>query len=307
MTLQQCKYVLSVQKAGSFSEAAKQLFIAQSGLSNSIKLLEEELKIKIFKRSKNGVSLTCEGAEFVRYAEQIVAQSLFILDRYSLKEQKNRLYISTQHYDFIADVFCRFVSEYDTKSYDISLQEKKTHEVIHDVETALSDVGIIAIKNKDFDVMMRYLQTKEIKFVEFLKTPPHLFVKSSHKLASKTSISYDEITFYPFVCYEQGEYNNSSLFTEEMSNNVLSNKRITISDRATLMNVLLKTDCFTVGTGIMPSELNDSKIVGIPIVTDEIYNVGYIVKKNHLNTKMVEKFLSLLTIYSVELMKNITL
>lgn len=307
MTLQQCKYVLKIQKEGSFSEAAKQLFIAQSGLSNSIKLLEEELKIKIFERSKNGVSLTCDGAEFVRYAEQIVAQSLFILDRYGSKEQKNRLYISTQHYDFIADVFCRFVSEYDTKTYDISLQEKKTHEVIHDVEIALSDIGIIAIKNKDFDIMKRYLQTKEIKFVEFLKTNPHLFVKSSHELARKTSVLYDEITSYPFVCYEQGEYNNSSLFTEEMSSNVLSNKRIIISDRATLMNVLLKTDCFTIGTGIMPSELNDKKIVGIPIVTDETYIVGYITKKNHLNTIMTEKFLSLLTNYSVGLMKNIAL
>lgn len=304
MTLQQCKYVLKIYELGTFSDAAKQLFIAQSGLSNSIKLLEEELKIKIFERSKNGVSLTSEGAEFIKYAEQIVAQSQFILSRYGSKEQKNRLYISTQHYDFIADVFCRFVSEYDTKSYDISLQEKMTYEVIRDVETSLSDVGIIAIKNKDFDIMMRYLQTKEIKFTEFLKTPPHLFVKSSHELSSKKRISYDEITSYPFVCYEQGEYNNSSLFTEEMSSNVVSNKRIVISDRATLMNVLLKTDCFTVGTGIMPSELNDKKIVGIPIITDEIYIVGYITKKNHLNSKITEKFLSLLNAYSVELIKT---
>lgn len=304
MTLQQCKYVLKIQEVGTFSEAANQLFVAQSGLSNSIKLLEEELKIKIFERSKNGVSLTCEGAEFVRYAEQIVAQSEFILDRYGSKKPKDRLYISTQHYDFIADVFCRFVAECNTKRYDVSLQEKKTHEVIHDVEMALSDVGIIAIKNKDFDVMTRYLQTKEIKFVEFLKTPPHLFVKSSHDLASKTSISYNEITAYPFACYEQGEYNDSSLFTEEMLPKGLSGQRIIISDRATLMNVLLKTDCYTVGTGIMPSDLNDGKIVSIPIVTDEIYIVGYITKKNRLNTQMTDQFISLLNKYSVELMKN---
>lgn len=307
MTLQQCKYVLKIQEVGSFSEASKQLFVAQSGLSNSIKLLEEELKIKIFERSKNGVSLTSDGAEFVRYAEQIVAQSQFIIDRYGSKEQRNRLYISTQHYDFIADTFCRFVSECDLTHYDVSLQEKKTYEVIRDVEMGLGDVGIIAIKNKDFDVMTRYLQAKEIKFVEFLKTPTHLFVKSSHELASKKSISYDEITPYPFVCYEQGEYNDSSLFTEEMSTNVLSKKRIIISDRATLMNVLLKTDCVTVGTGIMPSELNSGKIVQIPIETDESYIVGYITKKNHINTKMTEKFLALLNTYSAELMKNMKL
>ena len=304
MTLQQCKYVLKIKEVGTFSEAANQLFVAQSGLSSSIKQLEEELKIKIFERSKNGVSLTCEGAEFVRYAEQLVAQAEFIADRYESENQNDRLYISTQHYDFIADVFCRFVDECKHNRYDVSLQEKKTHEVIHDVEIALCDVGIIAIKNKDFDVMMRYLQTKDIKFVELLRTPPHLFVKSTHELATKKSICYDEIQDYPYVSYEQGKYNNSSLFTEEMVTDVSSNKRIVISDRATLMNVLLKTDCYTIGTGIMPSDLNEGKIVSIPIITDEIYIVGYIAKKNSVNTKMANQFIDILNSYSIELMKN---
>ncbi len=304
MTVQQCKYVLKIREVGTFSEAAKQLFVAQSGLSNSIKLLEEELKIKIFERSKNGVALTYEGAEFVRYAEQVVAQSEFVLHRYSAKTKKDRLYISTQHYDFIADVFCKFVDECDCGSYDISLQEKMTHEVIHDVEVASSDVGIIAIKNMDFEIMMRYLQAKDIGFVELLKTPPHVFLKKTHPLSKKTSILYDELKAYSYVTYDQGKYNNFSLFTEEMVNDVASEKRIVISDRATLMNVLLKTDCYTIGTGIMPSDLNDGKILSIPIVTDEIYRVGYIVKRDKLKTKMAEQFIELLNLYSSNLIKE---
>ena len=305
MTLQQCKYVLKIQELGTFSEAAKQLFVSQSGLSTSIKLLEEELKIKIFERSKNGVSLTGEGAEFVRYAKQMVALSGFISDRYCSKNQKERLYISTQHYDFIADIFCRFIGGRNIDhGYEISLQEKKTYEVIHDVERASSDLGIIAIKDKDFDVMRRYLQAQGVKFVEFLRASPHVFVKSNHELASRENVSYDEIISYPFVCYEQGEYNNLSLFAEEMSSSVLSNNHIIISDRATLMNVLLKTNCYTIGTGIMPSDLNDGKIVSIPIVTDESYIIGYIIKENRVNAKIVDQFISDLDAYSVELMKK---
>ena len=304
MTLQQCKYVLKVKEVGTFSEAARQLFIAQSGLSNSVKLLEEELKIKIFERSKNGVVLTCDGAEFVRYAEQLVAQAEFVLTRYGEELEKKRLYVSTQHYDFIADVFCRYVDESKSEDYDISLQEKMTYEVIHDVEMALSDIGIIAIKTKDVDVMLRFLQTKDIKFVEFLKTPPHLFVKSTHPIATKSEISYDELRKYPYVSYEQGEHNNSSLFTEELADNTVSRKRIVISDRATLMNMLLKTDSYTIGTGIMPSDLNDGKIVGIPLATDESYSVGYITKINKVNTKMAEEFISLLNKYSLELLNK---
>ncbi len=306
MTLQQCKYVLKIAEVGSFNEAARQLFIAQSGLSNSIKLLEEEIGIKIFERSKNGATLTAEGAEFVGYAEGLLAQAEFITGRYATESDTERLYISTQHYDFIADVFCLFARESKSERYDMSLQEKRTHEVIHDVEVGKCDVGIIAIKNSDSDVMMRYLQSKDISFFEFLVTPPHLFVKSTHPLASKSRISYGELGEYPYVSYDQGKYNNSSLFTEEISGNIPTSGHIVISDRATLMNVLLNTDCYTVGTGIMPSELNDGKIVSIPIVTDETYTVGYIVKKTKLLPKMAEKFISTLNEYAKELRKRST-
>ncbi len=298
MTLQQCVYVLKIHDTGTFSEAARQLFIAQSGLSNSVKLLEEELKIKIFERTKNGAVLTSEGAEFIRYAEQMVAQSEFILDRYGSQSKKDRLHISTQHYDFIADVFCEFIDKCQSGGYNVSLKEKMTHEVIYDVETAMSDVGVIAVKKRDFEIMMRYLQTRDLSFFELLKTPPHMFVKSSHPLSGKTSVHYGELQGYPYVSYDQGKYNNSSLFTEEMSDNVVSDKHIVISDRATLMNMLLKTDCYTVGTGIMPSDLNDGKIISIPIVTDEEYSVGYVVKRNRVNTKMAEQFISLLNSFS---------
>ena len=301
MTIQQCKYVLKIQEAGTFNEAAKQLFVAQSSLSSSVKLLEEELNIKIFERSKNGVTLTYEGAEFVRYAAQIVAQSEFISDRYISAGSKERLYISTQHYDFIADVFCRFVDGCEHQGYDVSLREKMTYEVIHDIEIAASDIGIIAIKNRDADIMLRYLHAKDIRFVELLKTPPHLFVKRGHALSGKSSISYGELGEYPYVCYDQGKYNNFSIFTEEISDKVPSDKKIVISDRATLMNMLLRTDCYTLGTGIMPSDLNNGKIVSIPIKTDEFYRVGYIVKKDKVNTKMTEQFIALLHEYSRDL------
>ena len=82
MTIQQCKYALEIARSGSFNEAAKQLFVAQSSLSSSVKALEEELGIIIFERSTNGVYLTDEGAEFIRYAAQLSEEYDFVLERY---------------------------------------------------------------------------------------------------------------------------------------------------------------------------------------------------------------------------------
>ena len=184
MTIQQCKYVLAVAKTGSFNEAAKQLFVAQSSLSVSIKSLEQELEIKIFERSGTGVYLTDEGAEFVKYANQICENSDFVTERYKKKLSK-KLYISTQHYDFIADIFGNFLKSVKSENYRFSIREIETYNVIRDVETAHSDIGIIAIKNGDFDIMKRYLGKKNILFTPVIEVKPHVFFKKNHRVGYK--------------------------------------------------------------------------------------------------------------------------
>ncbi len=293
MTIQQCKYVLEIAKTGSFNEAAKQLFVAQSGLSSSVKQLENELGIQIFTRSKNGVCLSADGAEFIRYAEQIVSQSEFVQDRYISPARSIRLYVATQHYDFVADSFSKLICSVKENKYDFSIRELKTYEVIKEVETAYCDVGIIAIKDNDFDVMNRFLKKKGVIFHEFLRTPPHVFVRSGHKICNKSVVSYDDLLEFPYLAYEQGSH-NTSFFTEEVMKEYRGDKKITISDRATLMNVLLTTDSYTIGTGIMPSALNNGKIVGLRLKSDCNYHIGYILKKDGKSSPLTEKFISIL-------------
>lgn len=291
MTIQQCIYVMEIHSTGSFSEAARKLFVAQSSLSNSIKQLEDELGIKIFERSKNGTVLTVEGAEFVRYAAEIVSKNDFVIDRYKTSKPGSRLYVSTQHYDFIADNFCKLVKENQDAEYSLSLQEKETYEVIRDVEIAYSDIGIIAIKDEDIDIMSRYLQNKDITFFPIFKVTPHVFLRRNHPLSNETYLSYEMLSNYPYLSYEQGAHKDS-WFKEEMISGDFADKHIVISDRATLMNVLIETDAYTVGTGIMPSALNESKIISIPLGSNALYSVGYITRNDRKSTPILEKFIS---------------
>ena len=301
MTIQQCKYVLEIAKTGSFTQAEKQLFIAQSSLSISVKSLEQELNIKIFERSGNGVYLTEEGSEFVRYAAQIVENDDFINHRYSYHNVQHKLYITTQHYDFITDVFANYLSEVEGESYKLSIREIETHRVIRDVETAYSDIGIIAIKDGDYEVMKRYLNHKGLTFKALLSVAPHVFMRKSHPLAKKEHLSSTELKEYPYVSYEQGEHNNS-FFTEELMDASYIDKHIEISDRATLMNVLLVTDAYTIGTGIMPSALNKGDIVSVPFESEGAYIIGYLLNENRKLSKATNKFIELLE----NSMKNIT-
>lgn len=293
MTIQQCKYVLKIVKTGSFNEAAKQLFIAQSSLSVSVKSLEKELNIKIFERSGNGVYLTDEGAEFVRYASQIAEHNDFIEKRYSSQDVHQRLYVATQHYDFVADIFGKMLAETTEEHYKFSLREIQTYDVIHEIETAYSDIGIIAIKDNDEGIMKRYLHKKGLTFTPFVKASPHVFLRKDHPLATQTELTHADLKNFPYVSYAQGGH-NISFFTEEIMNEPYCEKHVEISDRATLMNVLLITDSYTIGTGIMPSALNQGNIVSVPLKSEEFYTIGYLLNADRKIAPLTEKFIRLL-------------
>lgn len=290
MTIQQCRYVLEIAKTGSFNEAAKQLFVAQSSLSVSVKALEEELNIRIFERSKNGVHLTGEGAEFVRYAREIVDNDDFIKERYKSQRVEGKLHIATQHYDFVADIFGNFLRDLKVENYRLSIREIETYSVVQEVLTGSSDIGIIALRESDFDIMRRYLDKKGISFSVLLEVPPHVFVRHGHPLAGASALGYRELKSYPYVSYEQGEH-NSAYFAEEMFDASSAQKHIEISDRATLMNLLLITDAYTVGTGIMPSALNKGDIVSVPLSSDDRYIIGYILNGSRRISAMTEAFI----------------
>ena len=290
MTIQQCRYVVQIAKTGSFSEAAKQMFVAQSSLSVSIKSLEQELNTKLFERAGNGVYLTEAGTEFVRYAKQICESSDFVLRRYSSQTERKHLNIATQHYDFVADVFGSFLKTVQETEYQFSLREIETYNVIRQVETAYSDIGIIAIKDGDFDIMKRYLGKKKLSFEPILQASPHVFFRREHPLSHCSCLRLTDLKEYPCVSYEQGEH-NSSYFTEEMLDSLNVQKHVEISDRATLMNLLLITDAYTVGTGIMPSRLNDGDIVSIPLECQDNYTIGYILNDSRKVSKMSTSFI----------------
>ena len=289
MTIQQCKYILKVLECGSFNEAAKQLFVAQSSLSVSVKTLEQELNIKIFERSLGGVYLTEEGTEFVRYARQIVELDDFVSSRYQADLSCKHLYLATQHYDFVADIFSKLVNETTDAQYRFSLREMKTHDVIQETENAYCDIGIIAIKSCDAGVMERYLSKKGLVFTAFLKAMPHIFVRDGHPLAQHKRLTLGQLRSYPSLSYEQGEH-SISFFTEELIGSC-SDRQVEISDRASLMNVLLATDCYTIGTGIMPSLLNEGRIVSIPLSSDEFYSIGYITRGDRTLSPLAQTFI----------------
>lgn len=276
MTLQQLKYIIQIVQYGSITMAAQKLYVTQPSLSKSVSELEQEMGITIFSRSNRGVILSEEGAKFLSYARQVVEQAELLEQTYKYGEPVKRIFaVSSQHYAFAVNAFVALVKEYGKDKYEFSLRELRTNDIIEDVYTQRSELGIIFLSNFNREVLMRILKNKELQFVPEFTAKPHVFVSRKNPIADKKTVSREDLRLYPRLTYDQG-VNNSFYFSEELHSTDDSPKSIIVSDRATLFNLLIGLDGYTISSGILSSDLNGTDIVSIPLESDEIMEVGYI-------------------------------
>ncbi|MBR1738851.1 MAG: LysR family transcriptional regulator [Ruminococcus sp.] len=276
MTLQQLRYVIAVADNGSISEGAKQLFISQPSLSNSIKELERELGITIFNRTGRGITLSAEGSEFLSYARQVAEQAELLEDRYSSRKKGRQLCaVSTQHYAFAVEAFIKMLGEIDDDSYEYTLRETRTAEIIEDVRSLRSEVGVIYINDFNKKVIMKLLKENGLSFHPLFEAMPHVFISASHPLANEKSVTLQMLDPYPFVCFEQGR-NNSFYFSEEICSTHIFPKQIHVSDRATLFNLLGGLNGYTISSGVLGEDINRGSIISVPLETDERMLIGWI-------------------------------
>ncbi len=279
MTLQQLKYAVTVAEKHSMSEAAKSLFISQPSLSAAVSELEKEIHTTIFIRTNKGIHISPEGEEFLGYARQVMEQTSLLEQRYmGAGQTKQKFSVSTQHYSFAVNAFVDILKEYGFDEYDFTLRETRTHEIIEEVRTLKSEIGILYLSNFNEKVITRLIEESQLAFTPLFTAKPHIFVNRENPLAAKTTVGVDELDDFPRLSFEQGEY-NSFYFSEELFSTIKHKKSIKVSDRATLFNLLIGMDGYTICTGIISEELNGSNIVAVPLDTDEEMRVGYITRR----------------------------
>lgn len=294
MTLQQLRYVLEVASKRSINEAAKSLFISQPRLSNAIKELEKEIKTTIFIRTNRGVTVTNEGSEFLGYARQVLQQFNMLEEKYLSEEPaKQHFCVSTQHYTFAANAFVELVKEFGADEYEFTLRESKTYEIIEDVKNLRSEIGILYLSNYNETVLLKMLKERNIIFSELFTAKPHVFISKHHPLSDKEFIHLDDLTDYPCLSFEQGEY-NSFYFSEEILSTRIVKKSIKVSDRAAIVNFMIGLDGYTISTGVFPKFLHGDDIIAVPLNVDEIIRVGIIKHSDVTLTRLGEIYVDAL-------------
>jgi len=297
MTILQLRYFIKVIEKGSISNAAKELFISQPSLTSAIKELEDELNIKLINRHNRGISITKEGSKFLGYARNVVEQMDVLENNYLEKKKEKFIFqISSQHYSFVVNAFVDLIEEYGDDEYEVTLRECRTYEIIDDVKNNRSQLGIIYLNSFNEKVLMNYISENHLEFKELFTSQPHIFISSYHPLAMKNLIELADLTEYPFLSFEQGDF-NSFYFSEEILSTLPKKKAIKVSDRATLFNLLIGLNGYTISTGIISKELNGENIIARKLNIDDDIHIGTITRKNEPLTFISKRYLELLKKY----------
>lgn len=291
MTLQQLKYVIQAAQSGSINLAAQKLFISQPSLSNAIAELEKEMGITIFNRNRRGVYLTEEGSKFLSYARQVTEQADLLEREYKNNAHVRRVFaISAQHYAFVVNAFVALVKEYGGEKYEFSLRETRTSDILEDVRTGRSELGILFLSKFNRDVILGMIKKADLAFSPLFTAKPHIFVSRNNPLARQSLVTPEQLMPYPRLTYEQG-INNSFYFSEELLSYEDSPKSIIVSDRATLFNLLIGLNGYTICSGVLSSDLNGTNIVSVPLDSDEEMQIGYIFSEGRPKSAVAERYL----------------
>ena len=291
MKLQQLRYVVKVAECGSITEASRRLFVSQPSITASIRDLENEMGVHIFERTNKGVIVSEEGETFLGYARQVLDQADLLEGKYKgTSEQVPHFSVSCQHYSFAVNAFVDVIREFDAARYDFTLREEQTHEIIEDVAHMKSELGILYLSEHNREVIERMLVANELVFEGLFCATPHVFVCADHPLADLSSVTLEDLEDYPFLSYEQGSY-NSFYYSEELTSTFERRKNIRVRDRATLFNLAMGLNGYTVCSGVISHELNGPGIISIPLDVDEYMEIGIITRKNTTLTRYGQAYI----------------
>jgi len=301
MTLQQIKYAITIAQTGSFNKAAESLYVAQPSLSESIKDLEAELGITVFNRNSRGVTLTNDGMEFIIYARQLYSQYEVMEERFVQNRNiKKHFGISTQHYSFVVKAFIDTINKYNSSEYEFAIRESKTIEVIEDVYSSRSEVGILYLSDFNQTAMKKILKGKRLEYHHLTKCGIYVYIWNGHPLADKTFITHEDLKDYPCLSFEQGAGSSFYYAEEALSTNDYP-RVIKANDRATMLNLMVGINGYTLCCGHICEELNGGEYSAIPYKDDENPDLSvdliYIVRKDIKLSNTAETFIKELQKY----------
>lgn len=304
MTLSQLIYVVTVAEKKSMNRASAELFVSQPALSSAIRDLEEEIHTQIFSRSNKGIVVTTEGEEFLSYARQMVQINQMINERYTEdKSRKKKFSVSMQHYSFAVEAFIELGKKFSMNEFELAVYETKTFEVIENVRNSRSEIGVLYLSDFNRKVLNKIISENGLEFVPLFDCGISVYLSRKHPLAARAKISFAELEPYPCLSFEQGD-KNAFYFAEEVLSTLDYKQIIKANDRATMLNLMVGLNGYTLCSGIICGDLNGGNFVSVPFDTSDYMTIGYTKRKNMPLSIIGKEYVQILKRYENQTIKE---
>ena len=302
MTLTQLSYIIMIAETGSLNKAADQLYVSQPSLTSAVKELEKELGITLFYRSGRGVTLTNDGAEFLYNAKEIYTQYESLMHKYGKGgNYKKKFAVSAQHYSFAVKAFVDMAKQYDMSKYEFAIKETKTMEIITDVAALKSEIGVLYLSDFNRKSMTKLFAANSLEFHPLVDCQAYVYLWKGHPLAGEECIRFEQLEGYPCLSFDQGD-NSSFYFAEEILSTKEYSQVIKANDRATMLNLMVGLNGYTLCSGIICEELNGDDFLAVPFADDDLegesaMEIGYITRKGMTPSQMGQEYIAAMRAY----------
>ena len=240
MNLLHMKYALEVAKSGSINKAAEVLMVAAPNVSRSIKELETDFGITIFKRTQNGTKLTPEGEEFINYAKGVLRQIDEIERFYKTgAPKKQKFSISVPRACYISEAFANFSKSLSKEAAEVFYKETNSQRTIHNMTEHDYKLGIIRYAENYDKYFKSMLEEKGFQYELVTEFTYSLIMSADNPLAKKEVITFDDLTEYIEIAHADPYVPSmplSKVVKEELPDNI--DRRIFIFERASQFDLL---------------------------------------------------------------------
>lgn len=240
MNILHMKYAVEVEKAGSITQAADNLYMAQPNLSKAIKELEETLAISLFERTPRGMIPTPKGVEFLTHAKNILAEVEMMKSlRRTEKADLQSFSLSMPRGSYIAEGFTQFVSQLDlTKDMNIRIKETNSIQTIHNVADNRFRIGIIRYQTMNETYFLDYLREKGLKHELVWAFQYVVLMSKDSPIAAKENIEKKDLRGQIEIIH--GDNSIPYLAVEEANHipEITREKKIYVYERSTQFDLL---------------------------------------------------------------------
>lgn len=170
--------------------------------------------------------------------------------------------------------------KFNTSEYEFAIRETRTHNVIQDVSAAKSEIVVLYLSDFNRKILTKLINTNGLTFHKLIECQAYVYLWKGHPLAEQTSIGIEELNDYPCLSFEQGDHASFYYAEEILSTNEYS-RTIKATDRATMLNLMVGLNGYTLCSGIICEELNGNDYIAVPFRYQEdekpdIMEIGYI-------------------------------